>query len=165
LKELADIHFANAKTIVLVQDNLNIHSKASLYEAFPAAEARWLVERFEWHYWTAQGLPEAVWFESRRHGWLFQYGVVALLGFGWRDVADLQVATYAKSDTQSLFGLSAANCLFTLSSGHGVALSLIVVFIRFPRTTPCKPMVSRATVHRATSTPSRVNCLQTLRTP
>jgi hypothetical protein len=40
LKELADIHFANTKTIVLVQDNLNIHSKASLYEAFPAAEAR-----------------------------------------------------------------------------------------------------------------------------
>jgi CheY-like chemotaxis protein len=33
-------------------------------------------------------LPEAGWFESRRHGWLFQYGVVALLGFGWRDVAD-----------------------------------------------------------------------------
>jgi hypothetical protein len=29
LKELADIHFANAKTIVLVQDNLNIHCKAS----------------------------------------------------------------------------------------------------------------------------------------
>jgi hypothetical protein len=52
LKELADIHFANAKTIVLVQDNLNIHSKASLYEAFPSAEARRLVERFEWHYTT-----------------------------------------------------------------------------------------------------------------
>ena len=30
---------SDAKTIVLVQDNLNIHSKASLYEAFPAAEA------------------------------------------------------------------------------------------------------------------------------
>jgi hypothetical protein len=29
---------------------LNIHSKASLYEAFPAAEARRLVERFEWRY-------------------------------------------------------------------------------------------------------------------
>jgi hypothetical protein len=39
LKELADIHFPHAKTIVLIQDNLNIHSKASLYEAFPAAEA------------------------------------------------------------------------------------------------------------------------------
>ena len=38
LKDLADLHFANAKTIVLVQDNLNIHSKASLYEAFPAAK-------------------------------------------------------------------------------------------------------------------------------
>ena len=55
LKELADIHFANAKTIVLVQDNLNIHRKASLYEAFPAAEARRLVERFEWHYTPKHG--------------------------------------------------------------------------------------------------------------
>jgi len=31
--------------MVLVQDNLNIHSKASLYEAFPPAQARRLVER------------------------------------------------------------------------------------------------------------------------
>jgi hypothetical protein len=37
LKDLAEVHFPRAKTIVLVQDNLNIHSKASLYEAFPAA--------------------------------------------------------------------------------------------------------------------------------
>ena len=50
LKDLADRHFPHVKTIVLVQDNLNIHSKASLYEAFPASEARRLVERFEWHY-------------------------------------------------------------------------------------------------------------------
>jgi hypothetical protein len=55
LKELADIHFPRARTIVLVQDNLNIHSKASLYEAFPAAEARRLVERFEWHYTPKHG--------------------------------------------------------------------------------------------------------------
>src|SRR4030088_491537 len=55
LKDLADLHFANAKAIVLVQDNLNIHSKASLYEAFPAAEARRLVERFEWHYTPKHG--------------------------------------------------------------------------------------------------------------
>jgi hypothetical protein len=55
LKDLADTHFADAKTIVLVQDNLNIHSKASLYEAFPAAEARRLVERFEWHYTPKHG--------------------------------------------------------------------------------------------------------------
>jgi hypothetical protein len=55
LKDLADRHFAKATTIVLVQDNLNIHSKASLYEAFPAAEARRLVERFEWHYTPKHG--------------------------------------------------------------------------------------------------------------
>jgi DDE superfamily endonuclease len=55
LKDLADIHFAHAKTMVLVQDNLNIHAKASLYEAFPAAEARRLVERFEWHYTPKHG--------------------------------------------------------------------------------------------------------------
>ena len=40
---------------MLVQDNLNIHSKASLYEAFPASEARRLVERFEWHYTPKHG--------------------------------------------------------------------------------------------------------------
>jgi len=55
LKDLADIHFPRARTIVLAQDNLNIHSKASLYEAFPAAEARRLVERFEWHYTPKHG--------------------------------------------------------------------------------------------------------------
>ena len=55
LKELADIHFADARTIALVQDNLNIHSKASLYEAFSATEARRLVERFEWHYTPKHG--------------------------------------------------------------------------------------------------------------
>jgi hypothetical protein len=55
LKDLADIHFPDARTIVLVQDNLNIHAKASLYEAFPAAEARRLVERFEWHYTPKHG--------------------------------------------------------------------------------------------------------------
>ena len=55
LKDLADLHFANTKTIVLIQDNLNIHSKASLYQAFPAAQARRLVERFEWHYTPKHG--------------------------------------------------------------------------------------------------------------
>ena len=55
LKDLADIHFFNAKKIVLVQDNLNTHTKASLYEAFPAAEARRLAERFEWHYTPKHG--------------------------------------------------------------------------------------------------------------
>ena len=55
LKELSDTHFPEAKKIVLVQDNLNTHKPASLYEAFPAAEARRLVERFEWHYTPKHG--------------------------------------------------------------------------------------------------------------
>ena len=55
LKDLSDIHFPAAERIVLVQDNLNTHAKSSLYEAFPAAEARRLVERFEWHYTPKHG--------------------------------------------------------------------------------------------------------------
>ena len=55
LKDLSDVHFPDATTIVLVQDNLNTHRPASLYEAFPAAEARRLVERFEWHYTPKHG--------------------------------------------------------------------------------------------------------------
>jgi hypothetical protein len=55
LKDLSDIHFPNARQIILVQDNLNTHKPASLYEAFPAAEARRLVERFEWHYTPKHG--------------------------------------------------------------------------------------------------------------
>ncbi len=55
LKDLSDTHFPDAKSIILVQDNLNTHVKASLYQAFPAAEARRLVERFEWHYTPKHG--------------------------------------------------------------------------------------------------------------
>jgi uncharacterized small protein (DUF1192 family) len=55
LRDLSDMHFAKAKKIVLMQDNLNTHKPASLYEAFPAAEARRLVERFEWHYTPKHG--------------------------------------------------------------------------------------------------------------
>ncbi len=55
LKDLSDTHFPGAKKIALMQDNLNTHKPASLYEAFPAAEARRLVERFEWHYTPKHG--------------------------------------------------------------------------------------------------------------
>jgi len=55
LKDLSDKHFPSVSRIVLVQDNLNTHKPASLYEAFPAAEARRLVERFEWHYTPKHG--------------------------------------------------------------------------------------------------------------
>ena len=55
LKEVADRWFPDAAKIALVQDNLSTHKPASLYEAFPPAEARRLVERFEWHYTPKHG--------------------------------------------------------------------------------------------------------------
>ena len=55
LRDLSDTHFPDAAKIVLLQDNLNTHKPASLYEAFPAPEARRLVERFEWHYTPKHG--------------------------------------------------------------------------------------------------------------
>ena len=55
LRDVSDIHFPGASKIVLVQDNLNTHKPAALYEAFPPAEARRLAERFEWHYTPKHG--------------------------------------------------------------------------------------------------------------
>ena len=55
LRELSDSHFPAAGKLVLVQDNLSTHKPASLYEAFPPAEARRLAERFEWHYTPKHG--------------------------------------------------------------------------------------------------------------
>ena len=40
MRDLVDIHFPQADTIVLVMDNLNTHKLASLYEAVPHTEAR-----------------------------------------------------------------------------------------------------------------------------
>ena len=54
-ESLSDAHFPKAKKIALVQDNLNTHKPASLYEAFPPDKARRLVERFEWHYTPKHG--------------------------------------------------------------------------------------------------------------
>jgi DDE superfamily endonuclease len=55
LRDLSDIHFPGASKIVLVQDNLNTHTPASLYEAFEPAEARRIIERFEWHFTPKHG--------------------------------------------------------------------------------------------------------------
>ena len=55
LKALAEEHFPQAEKIVLVQDNLNTHADASLYEAFDPVTARRLLERFEFHYTPKHG--------------------------------------------------------------------------------------------------------------
>jgi len=55
LRKISDELYPQAKIIVLVQDNLNTHSPASLYEAFAPAEANRLAERFEVHYTPKHG--------------------------------------------------------------------------------------------------------------
>jgi hypothetical protein len=55
IRDLVDVHYPHADKIVLVQDNLNIHKPASLYQAFPPAEARRLIERLEIHYTPKHG--------------------------------------------------------------------------------------------------------------
>jgi hypothetical protein len=49
IKWLCDEVYPQAQKIVLVQDNLNTHTPASLYEAFAPQEASRLKERIEWH--------------------------------------------------------------------------------------------------------------------
>lgn len=44
-----------AERIVLVMDNLNTHTPASLYEAFPADKAKRIAERLEIHYTPKHG--------------------------------------------------------------------------------------------------------------
>jgi hypothetical protein len=55
LRELVDVYFPEAKKIRLVQDNLNTHDGASLYEAFPPEEARRLLDKIEFHYTPKHG--------------------------------------------------------------------------------------------------------------
>jgi hypothetical protein len=55
LRKTADEMYPDAEAIVLVQDNLNTHSSASLYEAFAPAEAKRLADRFEFHYTPRHG--------------------------------------------------------------------------------------------------------------
>jgi hypothetical protein len=55
VKELADVHYPDAERIVLVQDNLNTHTPAALYESFPPAEARRLLDRLELHFTPKHG--------------------------------------------------------------------------------------------------------------
>ena len=55
LQQLADVHYPDAERIVLVLDQLNTHSPASLYQAFPPAEARRLADKLEIHYTPKHG--------------------------------------------------------------------------------------------------------------
>jgi hypothetical protein len=55
VRELVDVYYPQAEKIRLVQDNLNTHDGASLYEAFAPAEARRLLDKIEFHYTPKHG--------------------------------------------------------------------------------------------------------------
>ena len=55
MRRLLEGPYAKAKRVILVLDNLNVHSGASFYEAFEAFEARRLLERLEFHHTPKHG--------------------------------------------------------------------------------------------------------------
>ena len=55
IRDLVDVRFPEAERVVLVLDNLNTHDPASLYLAFPPAEARRLWDRLEVHFTPKHG--------------------------------------------------------------------------------------------------------------
>jgi len=55
IRELVDVYYPRVQKISLVQDNLNTHEGASLYEAFPPAEARRILDKIDWHYTPKHG--------------------------------------------------------------------------------------------------------------
>jgi transposase len=50
MRELTDVHYPKAERIRVVLDNLSTHSAGALYQSFPAAEARRVLRRLEFHY-------------------------------------------------------------------------------------------------------------------
>jgi DDE superfamily endonuclease len=55
IQYLVDVRYPDAECIVLVMDNLNTHTPAALYEAFPPAEAKRLADKLEIHYTPKHG--------------------------------------------------------------------------------------------------------------
>ena len=55
MRDLTEIFFPQVDVIRIVQDNLNTHTPAALYEAFEPTEARRILERLEFHYTPKHG--------------------------------------------------------------------------------------------------------------
>ena len=70
VRDLVDKHYPNAEKIVLIMDNLNIHTPAALYEAFPPAEAKRIVDRLDIHH-------------TPKHG-------------SWLDIAEIELSALAR---------------------------------------------------------------------
>jgi len=55
IQSLIDVHYPEAELVTLVMDNLNTHTGASLYKAFPPEEARRLLAKLDIHYTPKHG--------------------------------------------------------------------------------------------------------------
>lgn len=55
VRQILEENFPDAKKVILVVDNLNTHTGASFYEAFPPEHARRLLDRLEIHYTPKHG--------------------------------------------------------------------------------------------------------------
>ena len=55
VRDLVDLDFPDAQKIILVMDNLNTHTKASLYEAFEPQEAKRIADKLQIHYTPKHG--------------------------------------------------------------------------------------------------------------
>lgn len=55
MRDLVDVHFPDAILISVVQDNLNTHTGAALYEAFEPAEARRILHKLDFRYTPKHG--------------------------------------------------------------------------------------------------------------
>ena len=82
VKHLAAVRYPDAERVVLVMDQLNTHSPASLYAAFPAAEAKRLADRLAGHY-------------TPRHG-------------SWLNIAELELAVLERQCLRRRFADRAA---------------------------------------------------------
>ena len=50
MRDLVDVDYPDADTIRVVMDNLSTHTASAIYQTFPAAEARRILRRLEFHY-------------------------------------------------------------------------------------------------------------------
>ena len=55
MRDLVDVHFPEAERITVVQDNLNTHTPAALYAAFPPEEAKRIWDKLEFHHTPKHG--------------------------------------------------------------------------------------------------------------
>jgi hypothetical protein len=55
LRYLVEERYTDAECIYLVQDNLNMHTAGALYETFPPAQARTILDRLEFHFTPKHG--------------------------------------------------------------------------------------------------------------